>query len=240
MSHYISREFGEDGYFIDLKEMMKEYAPNYQEQYEKLSEKEQKLLGEKIVNPSNGAIYGMPYVAVETVDNMQNAMMINKSWLDKLGLQVPTTTEELNVVLEAFATKDPNGNGKADEVPMLSIASGITNISGYLINAFCYHEVTQPFNVTDGKVWDSATSDEYRQALIYANELCKKGYFSDLCFTLTSAQEFKTMVTPTDNVARVGIWCGNPFIVTSTTSEILDQYVAMDSLGPQLIKVDIH
>ena len=236
MSHYTSRQFGEDGYFIDLKDMMKDYAPNYQEQYKKLDEKQQKMIDEKIVNPSNGAIYGMPYLAVETVDNMQNAMKINKTWLDKLGLQIPTTVEELNVVLEAFATKDPNGNGKADELPMLSIASGLTNVSGYLINAYCYHEVTQPFNVTDGKVWDSATSDEYRQGLIYANELCKKGYFSDLCFTLTSSQEFKTMVTPSDNIARVGIWCGNPAIVTSTTSEILDQYVAMDSLEAETDK----
>ena len=79
MSHYTSREFGEDGYFIDLKDLMKDYAPNYQEQYEKLEKNQQKLLGEKILNPSDGAIYGMPYYAVETVDNMQNAMMINKT-----------------------------------------------------------------------------------------------------------------------------------------------------------------
>lgn len=45
-------------------------------------------------------------------------MFINKTWLDKLGLQMPTTWDELENVLDAFKTQDPNGNGKADEVPM--------------------------------------------------------------------------------------------------------------------------
>ncbi|KFJ07460.1 ABC transporter, solute-binding protein [Bifidobacterium tsurumiense] len=43
-------------------------------------------------------------------------MMINKTWLDKLGLQVPTTWNELRTVMEAFKTEDPNGNGQADEI----------------------------------------------------------------------------------------------------------------------------
>lgn len=44
--------------------------------------------------------------------------MINVEWLEKLGLDMPTTTEELKEVLIAFKTKDPNGNGKADEIPL--------------------------------------------------------------------------------------------------------------------------
>lgn len=32
-------------------------------------------------------------------------MMINKTWLDKLGLQVPTTWDELENVLKAFKTR---------------------------------------------------------------------------------------------------------------------------------------
>ena len=29
---------------------------------------------------------------------------------------MPTTPEEFEAVLEAFKTRDPNGNGKADEI----------------------------------------------------------------------------------------------------------------------------
>lgn len=45
--------------------------------------------------------------------------MINKSWLEKLGLEVPKTWDDLTKVLTAFKNDDPNGNGEADEIPML-------------------------------------------------------------------------------------------------------------------------
>ena len=39
---------------------------------------------------------------------------IRSDWLDKLGLKIPTNIDELWQVAEAFATKDPDGNGKKD------------------------------------------------------------------------------------------------------------------------------
>jgi len=39
---------------------------------------------------------------------------VRKDWLDKLGLQIPTTYDELVNVFEAFTKNDPDGNGKAD------------------------------------------------------------------------------------------------------------------------------
>ncbi|MDE0026559.1 MAG: extracellular solute-binding protein [Spirochaetaceae bacterium] len=50
-------------------------------------------------------------------------MWINQVWLDKLGLEMPTTTEELREVLRAFKTQDPNGNGVADELPLSGFAN---------------------------------------------------------------------------------------------------------------------
>ena len=44
---------------------------------------------------------------------------INQTWLDNLGLDVPTTTEELYTVLKAFKENDPNGNGIQDEYPLV-------------------------------------------------------------------------------------------------------------------------
>lgn len=42
------------------------------------------------------------------------AMVWNKSWLDKLGLDVPESLEEYEEVLTAFVENDPDGNGKKD------------------------------------------------------------------------------------------------------------------------------
>jgi putative aldouronate transport system substrate-binding protein len=41
-------------------------------------------------------------------------LLIRKDWLDKLGLKVPKTTDEMLAVMKAFTFKDPDGNGKDD------------------------------------------------------------------------------------------------------------------------------
>ncbi len=45
---------------------------------------------------------------------------IRYDWLKNLNLQVPTTYDELAVVLEAFTNNDPDGNGKKDTVGTMS------------------------------------------------------------------------------------------------------------------------
>jgi putative aldouronate transport system substrate-binding protein len=46
---------------------------------------------------------------------------IRKDWLDRLGLEVPTTMDELYTVLTAFKEQDANGNGDPnDEIPLTS------------------------------------------------------------------------------------------------------------------------
>ncbi len=46
----------------------------------------------------------------------QAVMWINAAWLEKLGLAMPQTVEELTAALIAIRDGDPNGNGRADEV----------------------------------------------------------------------------------------------------------------------------
>jgi len=59
----------------------------------------------------NKKMYGLPDPgAMDRVEGL----VIRKDWLDKLGLKVPTTLDELLVVARAFTEKDPDGNGKAD------------------------------------------------------------------------------------------------------------------------------
>ncbi|HOJ99347.1 MAG TPA: extracellular solute-binding protein [Termitinemataceae bacterium] len=59
----------------------------------------------------NGKSYGL---ASPGSIAKNEGLLIRKDWLDKLGLKVPTTTEELFQVMKAFTTKDPDGNGKDD------------------------------------------------------------------------------------------------------------------------------
>ncbi|NME07114.1 extracellular solute-binding protein [Psychrobacillus sp. BL-248-WT-3] len=58
----------------------------------------------------NGKIYGIPRYS----QPYPVTPVIRKDWLDKLGLEVPTSYEELEKVAIAFTKEDPDGNGKDD------------------------------------------------------------------------------------------------------------------------------
>ena len=73
---------------------------------------------------ADGNIYGFAAYEPETWNLTPNRMFINRAWLDKLGLEVPTTTDELKTVLEAFRDGDPNGNGVQDEIGVYGFAGG--------------------------------------------------------------------------------------------------------------------
>jgi len=102
--------YTESGQLIDLLPLLEENAPNL---WALLQAHPDWL--EAITLPSGkvGALPALQELAPH------NAMWINKSWLDKLGMEVPTDLESLRKVLIGFRDRDPNGNGKQDEKPML-------------------------------------------------------------------------------------------------------------------------
>jgi len=60
-------------------------------------------------------VNGKSYALAQPGSVVRNeGILIRKDWLDKLGLKVPTTTDEYLEVMKAFTFKDPDGNGKDD------------------------------------------------------------------------------------------------------------------------------
>lgn len=57
--------------------------------------------------------------ALELEHGFSGGVMIRQDWLTKLNLEMPTTTDQFVEVMRAFKTKDPNGNGKEDEIPFV-------------------------------------------------------------------------------------------------------------------------
>lgn len=226
LGRYIVNEYGEDGFFADLNPLIEKYAPNYKAAMEKLSEAERKVIIERGTSVKTGGFYGMPYYSnLQIADYMQSMIVINQKWLDAVNMKAPTNIDELYDVLVAFKTKDPNGNGKADEVPMLG-----ANAMLWVVNAFVYFG--NDLNVTDGKVWDPVVTDEYRQAMVYLKKLCEEDLFSELSFT-ASAADTRKLISGEGTTARVGIWCGHPETTTSVNCDILDQYTALGTLADE-------
>ena len=102
--------YTDSGKLIDLLPLLEENAPNL---WALLQANPDWL--EAITLP-NGKVGALP--AIQELP-AQNAMWINKAWLEELKLDMPTDMESLRKVLTAFRDRDPNANGKNDEVPML-------------------------------------------------------------------------------------------------------------------------
>jgi len=219
-------QFGEDGFFIDLTDLLKDHAPTFNAQMEKLSEEEQARIWNNMKSAVDGKVYGLPTYSAPTIsDYMQNMMYINQDWLDAVGKKNPTTVDELYDVLVAFRDEDPNGNGKADEIPMFR--SGIWN---YVINAFVYYDAEHPLNVTDGKVWSPVVTDEFRQAMIFLNKMYEEELITDQSFSSNST-DMKALISGEDETATVGIWYGQPLADVNSYMQTLDQYEVMNPLA---------
>lgn len=95
--------------FVELTDLIDENMPNLKS----IFEKEPELLAR--AQDRNGEIYSLVKKLPLRPEVCGNILYINKTWLDNLNLEMPTTYQELEDVLEAFVTRDPNGNGIADE-----------------------------------------------------------------------------------------------------------------------------
>ncbi|HML48238.1 MAG TPA: extracellular solute-binding protein, partial [Clostridia bacterium] len=86
----------------------------------------------------DGNIYAVPAVVKELHNETKYKLWTNRVWLETLGLEVPQTTDELADLLRAFKEKDPNGNGLADEYPLVGGTGWSQDPTIYLMNAFVY------------------------------------------------------------------------------------------------------
>jgi putative aldouronate transport system substrate-binding protein len=102
---------------IPLDDYLKDNMPNY---YGRLFMND----ANKSMLASDGKMYYIGGLIAQNV-NHQGNNYINKTWLDKLGLAVPKTIDELTNVLIAFRDRDPNGNGQRDEIPFIAGGNGI-------------------------------------------------------------------------------------------------------------------
>ncbi|MGG6476186.1 extracellular solute-binding protein [Paenibacillus sp. NRS-1775] len=77
----------------------------------------------------DGEKYAIPII--RPTMGTQPVLWIRQDWLDKLHLKAPTNLEELEMVMDAFVNRDPDGNGKKDT---LALDFGMKEqLSGYPI-----------------------------------------------------------------------------------------------------------
>jgi len=178
-------KYGQQGVIIPLNDLIKEYGPNIQAALDNYPD------FRAMATAPDGNIYGLPQLIECYHCSYANKMWVNTKWLKALGLEMPKTTEEYKAMLEAFKTKDPNGNGKADEVALSGSIEdyGVRPIA-FLMNGFIYDDDRMHLILKDGKVDSVANKPEWKQGLTYIKSLYDAGLIDPGAFT-QNAEAYK-------------------------------------------------
>ncbi|MDR2618303.1 MAG: extracellular solute-binding protein [Treponema sp.] len=182
--------YGPIGTLLPLEDLINEYAPRIKELFANRPDIQ------KFVTTPNGHEYVLPGLEELLQRTNQDNAFINKTWLDKLGLKVPTTFDEFYAVLRAFKEKDPNGNGKRDEIPFsfALFGSQFDILSFYA--GFGQGDYPSHVMVNNGKVYFTANTNEWRNATIYFKKLYSEGLIDQEAFTHDRSRYFGKGVEP--------------------------------------------
>ena len=155
----------------------------------------------------DGHIYSFPWIeqlgaGKEAIQAIGDIPYINKKWLDYLGLEVPTTTDELEQVLIAFRDHADELEKEFDieggVIPMSFIINNGDQDPAILMNGFGegYGDTGDHFAVTDeGKVIYTPTQEGYKEGIEWLHKLVTEDLIDPEAFT----QEWSTYVAKGKN-----------------------------------------
>jgi len=184
-------ELGKNGAVIALSDYFDTTMPNVKKAIES-----NPVLKSAVTSP-DGKVYFLP-----SVDQPWRAgWLIRQDWLDELGLEVPDTIDEFYNVLKAFKERDPNGNGKPDEVPL---AQNFLNYTWfYMMHAFGIN-TAQPWDYLgkdeNGNFYPYLTRPEFKETMAFLSKLYQEKLLNQDILNV-SAEAYLKMITEN----RVGV-----------------------------------
>lgn len=146
---------------LALDDLLPQYAPNV---WKNIPQEAWDVV--RSASP-DGKIYYVPKVFLVP----ERAPMIRQDWLDKVGLPMPTTTEEYKQVLAAFLEQDPNGNGVKDELPTSGREFGKWMDHLFAMYGVAMWEGNPEWDVYDGKIQYAGVTDNMKAAIGFIREL---------------------------------------------------------------------
>lgn len=176
--------YGPQGAFLALEGYINKYAPNVKKTFDAYPDAKQ------LSTATDGHIYSLPYIA-DTKTRAGAILYLNMDWLNKVGMKKPTNVDEFYNLLKAFKEKDPNGNGKVDEIPLsyFKQTSGTAGILNQIfVAAFSGQTGGASFDIRNGKVVYNPIESYFKDFLIYMNKLYSEGLLDKEIFTQTLQQ----------------------------------------------------
>lgn len=175
----------DQGLIVPINDYIDEYGVETQRVFNEMPS------AKNAVSQVDGKIYSVPDVNECYHCTHAQKMWVYQPWLDKLELKVPETTDEFEQMLIAFKTKDPNGNGKQDEIPLSGNVSWHGSLAEFLMNPFVYYQtVSNPsgFYIENDVIMAPFVEDGWKEGLKYLNKLYAQGLIDPQAFTNTDEQ----------------------------------------------------
>jgi len=137
----------------------------------------------------DGNIYSVGSFSQAYGNEYPHKIFIYKPWLDALGEEIPTTTEDFYRVLKKVKETDLNGNGKHDEIPYFGAAKTYVGWFKALMNSFEYAAGIKVTNITDdGKVYAAFATEEWKKGLAYMEKLFDEDLIISEALTMDATQ----------------------------------------------------
>ncbi len=156
----------EDEVIVDLTDLIPECMPNFNAYLEANPD-----IKSKVQNDAGQILY-IPFIRDDVALNIFVGTLIRTDWVEKLGLEIPKTTDDLYHVLKAFKEQDPNGNGQADEIPMSGVSFTASPSNPYGIGSLLWaFDTHSSFYVENGKVVWGPTEERFTEGLAYIAKL---------------------------------------------------------------------
>lgn len=219
--------YGPMGIFIPVDDLIDQYCPNYKAVLEKFP-----VMQGKTTSLEDGKKYSFGSINEAPARDYPDNLIINKTWLDNLGLQVPTTMEEYYEVLKAFKEKDANGNGDPnDEIPYTFLAINHINGYGSFFGAYGRAEAFNAagaalnhFVVENGKVIYEPITEEWKTAVKELRKFVQEGLWDNEGFVQDGDQYNGKLTSATAIVGSAYTWS------TGSFGENSDQYIPLAPL----------
>lgn len=145
---------------------------------------------------------------------------IQMQFLEELGLDFPTTLDELRNVLEVIHENYP------DVIPMTAYADA-NNIFANISQAFQYTNPQNYLKVNDGKVEFIANNEEFKAALQYTKEMVDEGLIDPAAFTQDQNVLATQLAQEGNNVAVLA--CG--YFASGVCDAESEEYQNMKIIG---------
>jgi putative aldouronate transport system substrate-binding protein len=121
----------------------------------------------------DGKLWGIPLTDASV--NNASVLWIRQDWMDKLGIEPPTSMADVLEISRRFTEDDPDGNGVADTIGLAfdkSLMGSIAGLQGFFNG---YHAYPGIWFERDGKLAYGSVQPEMRAALLDLQKMYAEG-----------------------------------------------------------------